>query len=255
MLSGGTQILKVFGGLSSAGWQAGRSTIIVGDGVPADLPAVDLGTNFVPQQVVAHIDQVCVLSTDNRVKCFGRILNGYAATGRTTSADGNLVNGDSAQDMGDNLPVSVLGSITIKRLLAACFHFCLLTTSDQIKCWGLNGRGQLGYGDTINRGETLAQLGDNLPFVNVGSGNFKKFAGGEQFNCVLFVQGNIRCWGRNDRGQLGLGHTNNIGDGPNEMGANLASVNLGTGRTATDLTCGFGHCCAILDNSRVKCWG
>jgi hypothetical protein len=258
MLSGGTQILKAFGGLASAGILGGRDSEVGGavHSMGSNLSAVNLGTNFVPQQVVAHIDQVCVLSTDNRVKCFGRILNGYPATGISTSADGDNVAGDSAQDMGDNLPVAVLGStITIKRLYAAIYHMCLVTTTDQIKCWGTNSRGQLGYGDTINRGTSISQLGDNLAFVQVGSGTLKKLAGGSDFQCALFVEGNIRCWGRNDAGQLGIGLTTFIGDGPNEMGANLASVSLGTGRTATDLSCGSAHCCALLDNMRVKCWG
>jgi len=35
----------------------------------------------------------------------------------------------------------------------------------------------------------------------------------------------------------------------------LPSINLGTGRTATDIAVGKHHNCAILDNASVKCWG
>ena len=44
--------------------------------------------------------------------------------------------------------------------------------------------------------------------------------------------------GRNAEGQLGLGNTNDRGDQPNEMGANLPIVPLGTGRTATAISAG-----------------
>ncbi len=249
--------MKTFGGIASFGILGGRNTEVGAAlySMGSNLSAVHLGTNFVPIQVVAHIDQVCVLSTDNRVKCWGRILNGYPGTGISTSADGNSIAGDTAQDMGDNLPVASLGTITIKKLYAAIYHMCLVTTSDQIKCWGANSKGQLGYGDTTHRGTSPTQLGDNLLFVQVGTGTLKKLTGGMEFQCALFTQGHVRCWGRNDFGQLGVGHTNNIGDGANEMGNNLASVSLGTGRTATDVSCGSLHCCALLDNSKVKCWG
>jgi len=65
----------------------------------------------------------------------------------------------------------------------------------------------------------------------------------------------VKCWGSNYSGQLGLGDTNNRGDGPGEMGDNLPAVDLGTGRTATAISCKNSYCCALLDNKSVKCWG
>ena len=54
-------------------------------------------------------------------------------------------------------------------------------------------------------------------------------------------------------GQLGYGNTNNIGD--NETPDSVGYVNLGTGRTAKQISCGDSHTCVILDNDEVKCWG
>src|SRR5207253_1944728 len=61
--------------------------------------------------------------------------------------------------------------------------------------------------------------------------------------------------GLNAYGNLGLGDTNKRGDQPNEMGAFLPEVDLGTGRTAVKLFAGGENSCALLDNATVKCWG
>ncbi|HIG25022.1 MAG TPA: hypothetical protein EYQ49_03870, partial [Acidimicrobiia bacterium] len=49
--------------------------------------------------------------------------------------------------------------------------------------------------------------------------------------------------------------TDNRGDGAGEMGDNLPAINLGTGRTATQIVAGFYHTCALLDDATIKCWG
>ena len=39
------------------------------------------------------------------------------------------------------------------------------------------------------------------------------------------------------------------------MGIALATTDLGTGRSATAITAGIDHSCALLDDVTVKCWG
>ena len=65
----------------------------------------------------------------------------------------------------------------------------------------------------------------------------------------------IKCWGKNDSGQLGQENTSNLGDESNEMGDSLLSIDLGTGKTARAITAGDSHTCAVLDNASLKCWG
>jgi len=50
----------------------------------------------------------------------------------------------------------------------------------------------------------------------------------------------VKCWGYNGYGQLGQGDTST------EMGANLAAVDLGPGRTAVSVSAGRYHTCALL---------
>ena len=58
-----------------------------------------------------------------------------------------------------------------------------------------------------------------------------------------------RCWGKNTDGQCGAGHGNNI------PVTSAVTVDLGTGRTATDIAVGITHSCAVLDDETLKCWG
>jgi len=59
----------------------------------------------------------------------------------------------------------------------------------------------------------------------------------------------------NDYGQLGLGSTNVVGSAPGQMGSALPFVDMGTAQTATQITAGFGHTCALLSSGKIKCWG
>jgi len=38
------------------------------------------------------------------------------------------------------------------------------------KCWGDNSYGQLGYGDTIDRGDEAGEMGASLSAIDVGEG-------------------------------------------------------------------------------------
>ena len=42
-----------------------------------------------------------------------------------------------------------------------------------------------------------------------------------------------------------------LGDGPNEMNDALAYLNLGSGRTAKQISCGYHQTCTLLDNDQV----
>jgi alpha-tubulin suppressor-like RCC1 family protein len=76
---------------------------------------------------------------------------------------------------------------------------------------------------------------------------------GQFHTCAATTGGAVRCWGRNDRGQLGYGHTDAIGD--DETPASVGPVDLGSGRRAVALSAGRFDVCAILDDGSVICWG
>lgn len=135
-------------------------------------------------------------------------------------------------------------------------HACAILADGHAKCWGGNERGQLGLGDTADRGDGPGEMGDNLHAVELGTGKTAvAIAAGHLQTCALLDNGALKCWGYNGYGTLGLGDTVSRGDDPAEMGDNLPSVDLGTGRTVVAVSLGAAHACALLDDGTVKCWG
>jgi hypothetical protein len=78
---------------------------------------------------------------------------------------------------------------------------------------------------------------------------------GASHTCALLDNGRVTCWGEGTSGRLGNGSEDSIGDDPGEMGDNLPTVDLGTGRIARAITAGRAHTCALLSDNTVKCWG
>jgi len=225
----------------------------------------------------------CVVTSTNQLKCFGRNNVGQLGLGNTDHK------GDNPSEMGDYLPfANILGS-QISSFGAISWH-CSQTASLNVFCWGANDYGQLGQGDTTQRGsgsmelgvylppvpfsasfivsqfdlgdlhgliltdsqmvqgwgrdnvgqlgsggsdhkgDAPSEMGEYLPFIQVDSlptAPISQISSGGDSNCVLMEgDGSMRCWGYNGFGQLGVGHSNNIGDGGSEMGSYLQSVNL-----------------------------
>lgn len=72
----------------------------------------------------------------------------------------------------------------------------------------------------------------------------KKVVVGDHVTCALLVDATVRCWGRNQHGQLGIGTTE---DAASPVRPNLLGV--------TDIVLGDAHACALLDDESVTCWG
>ena len=98
-------------------------------------------------------------------------------------------------------------------------------------------------------------MGDNLPSIDLGTGRTATAIAAGNQSCALLDNASVKCWGENAQGQLGIDNTNLMGDETGDMGDNLPSIDLGTGRTATAIAAGYFHTCAALDNGAVKCWG
>ncbi|MCK5073359.1 MAG: hypothetical protein KAQ98_08050, partial [Bacteriovoracaceae bacterium] len=127
-------------------------------------------------------------------------------------------------------------------------HSCALIDTGKIRCWGLNSHGQLGYGNVNNIGddEFPSSAGD----VNVGF-TATQIAAGNYHSCALSTTGTVRCWGRNNFGQLGYANTIDIGDDELPSIAGHVTVGGSVSRIFAD----GNRTCAKLNTDELRCWG
>ena len=138
-------------------------------------------------------------------------------------------------------------------LVAGHHHQCALAFG-QLKCFGRNSEGQLGYGSSDHVGDDQEEVGLQLPVVDVG-GTALQVCAGQYHTCAVLEGGSLKCWGSNRYGQIGAGTTTALGDDPNEMGDWLPAVDLGNGTKASQVACGAWHTCVLLHDGAIKCFG
>ena len=131
---------------------------------------------------------------------------------------------------------------------------CILTTTQQVICWGLNNNGQLGYGDVSDRGDGSFELGEYLGFVDIDASAISVHTGSFH-TCVHTTTLEVKCWGDGSYGQLGYGDTQDRGDGANEMGEYLPTINFGSSVFVNQILAGNTHNLILTDSGQIKTWG
>jgi hypothetical protein len=75
---------------------------------------------------------------------------------------------------------------------------------------------------------------------------------GDKHTCIILSEGRLKCFGGNDKGQLGLGDAQSRGDKPGQLGDKLPVVDLGKGRRAIEVGLESDYTCVRLDQGEVK---
>ncbi|MCA9507292.1 MAG: hypothetical protein KC505_02580 [Myxococcales bacterium] len=188
----------------------------------------------------------CALTSDYEVKCWG--LNSSGQLGQNHSY--NL--GDNPFEVADIEPIEVNSEHEVHAITAGAEHTCALLDDGSIKCWGNNSYGQLGQGHVLAIGDEAGEM-QELNAINFSTNKATAIAAGDYFNCALFENGEVKCWGDNRSGQLGQDSNSIIGDEPNELSL-LTPINL-RGRKALSIAAGGSTACAVLDDGDLTCWG
>lgn len=183
----------------------------------------------------------CTLRRDGRVQCWG-----YGAHGRL--GNGSTTNRTSAQD--------VLGITNATALDSHAYGACTLLATGKVMCWGLNYFNMISGSTAVTTNVSSPQEIVGLPsdVVQVDTGSYHV--------CARTAGGDVWCWGRNDRGQVGNGTTKPTtgvdvdGMTKSYMGvATPTKVGLPAGRTAVDLALSALASCVLLDDGAVYCFG
>ena len=226
-------------------------------GIPSSIKAdaVIAGECFAGA-ILKNTSQPSGPSEPGQLVIWGCCDSGQCGQGSTTTI------GDSSESLvyPNGLIRGLPGDRMVIAAVAGDKHVCVILNAtsggtQDITCWGSNVFGQLGRDDTLTIGDN-EQLSTSLKIVNLGGRNIVGMCAGTGHTCVLDDQGGVSCFGLNTAGQLGLGHTLNVGSGgttakPNDVGL----IDFGNATRATQIACGSTHTCALIDDQSIRCWG
>jgi alpha-tubulin suppressor-like RCC1 family protein len=196
-----------------------------GDGTTNNRAApVDVSDLTDAKSVAVGRNHTCAVTVSGAVECWG------------ANSLGQLGDGSSTQR---TTPTPTTGLASgVASLAAGDNHTCALSDAGGVKCWGANASGQLGDGSKVNPSSPVD--------VNGLTSGVAAIAAGEAHTCALTTAGGVKCWGKNDVGQLG---DNTTADKTAPVGVQgLASGVVAIGA-------GASHTCAVLASGAVRCWG
>eukprot|EP00756_Hemistasia_phaeocysticola_P027606 Hpha_TRINITY_DN16126_c1_g2::TRINITY_DN16126_c1_g2_i1::g.8493::m.8493 len=224
------------------------------------------GSIAIPQLSIGGLGG-CVMITptsgDFEVKCWGDGTTGY--NGGETTAD----IGCSTTDVMPSIPVPVSMSCIAVQIVSTSSHSCLLCDDqDTVYCWGSGTGGALGGSTgaegTDNLGGTTGWGSAWVPADIAGEGRIVRLVdsnggGGlsESFMCILGDNDRMKCWGKNNVGQLGYGDTQSRGEMGNTLGTKNAWISPGPGGGSpiVDACLGAEHVLVLYDTGEVEAWG
>lgn len=184
-------------------------------------------------EVVAGSESLCARLASGDVLCWGG------------DAKGSLGD-DPAVTPSTGIPVKVALDVPAKQLSAWGFDVCALGNDGYAYCWGYDG---------------VAQLPSGFVPAKQQGGPFKRIAVGQLSRCGVTDDGGVvdgvECWGLDDYGALGDGHSSPSFDSatPQVVLSELGVAVSG----ASELAVGNGSACVVSGsaggNGNVLCWG
>jgi hypothetical protein len=133
-------------------------------------------------------------------------------------------------------------SSMVPQLISSALNHTCSVIGGAAKCWGENRFGQLGDGSFRRKLQPVTVSGLERHVASVVTGY--------RHSCGLLGTGEVRCWGDNSKGQLGV---RSLPDGdPHQSSVSHRVDGLDHGVIA--IAAGRFHTCALRD-SKVFCWG
>ena len=188
----------------------------------SDVPVVAVnGLNDVTG-IALGLSHACARIKDGTVKCWGGNFRGELGDGTTKNRDA---------------PMPVKGLTDVADLALGDRFTCARLTDGTVKCWGSDEFGQLG-----NDAGTTHQ---NTPQIVKDLKGVTHLHAGWNHVCAVIEGGTVKCWGWNEKGQLGDG----------SMARRDKPVPVKALSGIADVALGISHSCARSIDGEVQCWG
>ena len=192
--------------------------------VPVNVKGLDTGI----VAVSAGYDHTCALTSGGGVKCWGSGVYGQL--------------GDGTRE-GKSVPTQVVGLESgVKAVAAGGRHSCAILANSSVSCWGWELNGPPTFDEKL--GVVSIQLAPTQ--VTALESGIVAIVAGNTHSCAVTSDGDARCWGTNEHGELGDETTEN---------KYFASFVQGSATNTLFVTAGPDYSCAILKESTARCWG
>lgn len=222
---------------------------------PVDVVGLESGV----VAVIAGYNHTCAITAEGGLKCWGWNAMGQLGDGTTTTRWTPV----DVCEVYDHLAGQCLQPLSDVSAVAGGYeHTCALTDDGGLKCWGSNIYGGLGAEanescDDPFLGFPIACSTSPLDVVGLESGVAAVTAAAVH-TCALSNAGGAKCWGLNDRAQLGTETDEFCLDPVFQEPSACSTVPLdvlGLASGVAAVAAGGHHTCALTSDGGLKCWG
>jgi alpha-tubulin suppressor-like RCC1 family protein len=170
----------------------------------------------------------CAIRTDGALLCWGRNRSGQLGQGSSRSPQATPVQVGTAKDW--------------MRVAAGAEHTCGIRSGKTLWCWGGNDSSQLGV---AREGPDSTPVIADSPTPVDTSTDWASIAAGAYHTCGIKVSRELRCWGRGDAGQVGVGI----------IDVQTSPVSVSPPDAWDELALGGAHSCGLDAEGHLYCWG
>lgn len=208
----------------------------VDSSIPVAVVTTGVLSGKTAKNIAIGVEHSCVIASDDKPYCWGYNVSGQLGNNSTTQS---------------NVPVAVdaSGVLSGKTLSSLTMYTgndsCVISSDNNMYCWGTNFAGQLGNGNT-----TTSLVPVAVAMVGSLSGKTITAASSASSRTCAIASGTLSCWGNNDYGSFGTG---------NQTASLIPVAALTTGalngKTLSKLSVGNSHTCLLSTDNLIYCAG
>jgi alpha-tubulin suppressor-like RCC1 family protein len=205
--------------------------------------------------VIAGLSNAIAISAGNDYACATVDQGGgtYAAFCWGNDDEKQLANANGDQPVPVKIPLALAAPDGRAVLSAGWGHVCARDKDNALWCWGEDDFGQLGAG--VSPGADYSALQK----MNIGAGGAPGC--GDDFTCVVQLDGSVRCIGVNGAGEHGIGIVDPLVGDSGVSAPRTTFSSAATLPPVASVVARAHHACAILPEAcpgsggEVMCWG